>query len=140
MKRIIAIVILCLCLLTARAQSADERVGALLNAADWFELEREYPSLRDSIQTPFLRVMAEALTALYFNRDDKAVSAIDTLVARHQVTVCTGGSDVRLDYVAVMLDDIASVQIDDGNMGVNLIQNCHRATLNLKDMFLKIEN
>lgn len=47
---------------------------------------------------------------------------------------------MRLDYVAVMLDDIAPVQIDDGNMGVNLIQNCHRATLNLKDMFLKIEN
>lgn len=56
------------------------------------------------------------------------------------VTVRTGGSDVRLDYVAVMLDDIAPVQIDDGNMGVNLIQNCHRVTLNLKEMFLKIEN
>lgn len=87
MKKIIAIVISCLCLLTARAQSADERVGALLNAADWFELEREYPSLRDSIQTPFLRVMADALAALYLNRDDEAVSAIDTLVARHQAEI-----------------------------------------------------
>ena len=56
------------------------------------------------------------------------------------VTMSTGGSNVRLDHVAVALADIAPAQIDDGNVGVNLIQNCRKATLNLKDLFLKIEN
>ena len=56
------------------------------------------------------------------------------------VTMTTGGSDVELEHVAVVLEGLAPVQIDDGNVGVNLIQDCRMATLNLKDLFLKIED
>ena len=84
MKRLIIFLSLCLCLSVARAQTADERVGQLLNTSDWFALEREYPALRDSVHVPFLRVMAEALAAVYFGRDDEAVKAIDDLIANHQ--------------------------------------------------------
>ena len=84
MKRLIIFLSLCLCLSVARAQTADERVGQLLNTSDWFALERELPTLKASIQTPFLRVMAEALAAVYFGRDDEAVKAIDDLIANHQ--------------------------------------------------------
>lgn len=56
------------------------------------------------------------------------------------VTMTTSGSDVELEHVAVVLEDLAPVQIDDGNVGVNLIQDCRMATLNLKDLFLKIED
>ena len=54
MKRLILFLSLCLCLSVARAQTADERVGQLLNTSDWFALERELPTLKASIQTPFL--------------------------------------------------------------------------------------
>ena len=84
--------IACLCLLTAGAQRADERVGALLNSSDWFALEREYPALRDSVQTPFLKVMAEALTAVYFGRDDEAVVMIDSLVRNYQGDIGFGNT------------------------------------------------
>lgn len=84
MKKIISLALLCLSLLTARAQVADFLISDMLNKSDWFALEREYPALKDSVQMPFLRVMAEALLAVNFNRDDEAVSAIDTLIAKHQ--------------------------------------------------------
>ena len=84
MKKIISLALLCLSLLTARAQVADFLISDMLNKSDWFALEREYTALKDSVQMPFLRVMAEALLAVNFNRDDEAVSAIDTLIAKHQ--------------------------------------------------------
>ena len=49
MKRLILFFSLCLCLSAAWAQSADERVGHMLNTSDWFALEREYPALKDSV-------------------------------------------------------------------------------------------
>ena len=84
MKRLILFFSLCLCLSAALAQTADERVGHMLNTSDWFALEREYPALKDSVQAPFLRVMAESLAAVYFGRDDEAVSLIDSLVRNYQ--------------------------------------------------------
>lgn len=84
MKRLILFFSLCLCLSAALAQTADERVGHMLNTSDWFALEREYPALKDSVHAPFLRVMAESLAAVYFGRDDEAVSLIDSLVRNYQ--------------------------------------------------------
>ena len=84
MKRLILFFSLCLCLSAALAQTADERVGHMLNTSDWFALERGYPALKDSVQAPFLRVMAESLAAVYFGRDDEAVSLIDSLVRNYQ--------------------------------------------------------
>ena len=87
MKRFITLLLSVICLLTAKAQSVDERVGAMMTSSDWFELERELPALKDSIQWPSIRLMAEALVASNFNRDDEAVSLIDTLVAKHQAEI-----------------------------------------------------
>ena len=98
MRKIIFLLLACLCTLTAGAQSADERVGALLNSADWFALEREYPALKDSVQTPFLCVMAEALAAVYFGRDDEAVVMIDSLVRNYQDDI---GFDNTMNMVLV---------------------------------------
>ena len=48
----------------AKAQVADMRVGELLNSSDWFTLEKEYPLLKDSVQTPLLGLMSEACWAI----------------------------------------------------------------------------
>lgn len=98
MKKIISLALLCLSLLTARAQVADFLISDMLNKSDWFALEREYPALKDSVQMPFLRVMAEALLAVNFNRDDEAVSAIDTLIAKHQSYI---GFDNTMNMVMI---------------------------------------
>ena len=63
-----------------------------------------------------------------------------TTLKTQPLTLSTGGADVTLEHVAVPLANLAPIQIDDGNVGVNLIQDCRKATLNLKDLFLKIEN
>lgn len=66
------------------AQNADERIGEIINRADWFALEEEYPALKDSMQADFLKLMAEMMTGYCFNRPDDAISCIDELLMHHQ--------------------------------------------------------
>lgn len=84
MRKAFIIIISLICAVTARPQQADGRVGTLLGSNDWFTLDREYPMLRDSVKTEFLRLMADALLSVYFNRPDEAVAAIDSLIKNHQ--------------------------------------------------------
>ena len=63
-----------------------------------------------------------------------------TLVLLPPLTVQTGGADVRLDKACVDFEPNHTLSPDDGNAGLDIIQNCRKATLNLKDLFLKIEN
>ncbi len=74
----------------ARAQMADMRVGQLLNNGDWFTLEKEYPSLKNSVQTPMLKLMSEALLGYYFNRPDESVAGVDSLLRHHQAELGLG--------------------------------------------------
>lgn len=98
MKKIISLFLLCFGLLTAKAQVADFLISDMLNKSDWFALEREYPALKDSLQMPFLKFLAEAMIAVNFNRDDEAVSAIDTLIAKHQQYI---GFDNTMNIVMI---------------------------------------
>lgn len=84
MKRFILSIYFVLGLLTANAQSADEQIGTLLNNADWFTLDTEYPRLKDSVKADMLKSMSEALLGVYFNRPDEAILAIDNLSTNHQ--------------------------------------------------------
>lgn len=71
--------------LSIHVQQADQRLGKLINRSDWFELERQLPHLKDSIQTPWLGTLGDALTGLYFNRRNTTATAINTLLKQHQV-------------------------------------------------------
>lgn len=66
------------------------RVGELLNSGDWFTLEKEYPLLRDSVRTPMLGLMSEALLGYYFNRQNEAVACVDSLLRLHQEELSLG--------------------------------------------------
>ena len=55
------------------SQSADERIGTLINQSDWFGLEENYPILKDSMQVDFLKLMSEIMIDYNFNRPDKAI-------------------------------------------------------------------
>ena len=70
LRTIIIILLLILSSHTLYAQQPDQRIGELINTEDWFELEKEYPILKDSMQVSFLKVVAEAMIARNFNQKE----------------------------------------------------------------------
>lgn len=68
-------------------EDADARIGELINRSDWFGLEEAFPSLKDSMQHPFLKVMAEAMIGANFNRPWEAIDYIDQLLVEHQAEI-----------------------------------------------------
>lgn len=77
--------------LPAFSQSADERIGRLLNESDWFGLEKIYPTVKDSMQVDFLKLMSEIMIDYNFNRLNAATTGINKLLADHQHEI--GGSN-----------------------------------------------
>ena len=95
----------------AKAQVADMRVGELLNSSDWFTLEKEYPLLKDSVQTPLLGLMSEALLGYYFNRPDETLACVDSLLRYHQ-------EELGLDNITSMLMVRSATEAKRGNYAV----------------------
>ena len=84
MKRLYATFLaLTFTLTSALAQQADMLVGRLINSGDWFELKRVYPNVKDDVQTPMLKQMAEVLLAYNFNRWDELNNKLPQLIAEH---------------------------------------------------------
>ena len=84
--------------LTAAAQQADQRAATLINQADWFTLRDEFPSLRDSMQYDFLRLMAESMLNYHFGQDTEAVANIAELLNHHQAELGTATS-LSMNYL-----------------------------------------
>ena len=82
------------------AQQADKRVAELVNSEDWFALEQEYPSLKDSIHADFMKLVAESMICWKFNQKDKALEAIDKLLDKHQKEI---GSQAATNYAMMRL-------------------------------------
>ena len=59
------------------------RIASLINDEEWFTLAEEFPVYKDSIQTDYLRLIAEAMLSARMNRTSEAVKALDELLARH---------------------------------------------------------
>ena len=91
-----------------KAQKADTRLGQLLNGGDWFALKSEYPILKDSVRTPMLRFMSEAMLGYYFNRPDQAVASVDSLLQNHQ-------AELGLGNITSMLMLKSAVEFNRGN-------------------------
>ena len=66
------------------AQQPDQRIGELINTENWFGLDKEYPLLKDSIQAPFLKVVAEAMIARNFNQKERALECLNELLSNYQ--------------------------------------------------------
>lgn len=87
------VVIILLSLLSSQmiyAQQPDQRIGELVNTEDWFGLDKEYLVLKDSIQTPFLKVVAEAMIARHFNQKERALECLNELLSKHQSDLGAG--------------------------------------------------
>lgn len=91
MSRIIIIIMLSLLSFrTISAQQPDQRIGELINTENWFGLDKEYPILKDSIQVPFLKVVAEAMIARNFNQKERALECLNELLSNHQSDLGAG--------------------------------------------------
>lgn len=90
------------------AQQADSLVGGLINAGDWFELQRVYPDVKDKVQTPMLKQMAEVMLASNFNRPQELREKLPRLIAAHQ-------AEIGFESVCNMVITGATVEGFNGN-------------------------
>lgn len=102
MKHKIFVIMLCLLPLMATAQQADQRAATLINQADWFTLNDEFPSLRDSMQYDFLRLMAESMLNYHFGHDTEAVADITELLNNHQEELGTATA-LSMNYLRLSI-------------------------------------
>lgn len=80
MKGIVTIGIMVLLGLTIRAQTIDERIGAAMNASDFFGLYDTYNNVpKDSIN-PFLEVLSRGVIGNRFNRPELSIPAFEELI------------------------------------------------------------
>lgn len=82
-RHIIITVLTGLCLYV-NSQEADIRISELINESEWFALADEYPKLKYSLENNNLALMAEFVLASQFNKPEKTLDYIVTLVNERQ--------------------------------------------------------
>lgn len=82
MKKIL--ILFLLMSVASQAQDADQRIGDLINQGDWFCLEEEYPKVAGQIQSVAVKALSEVMIGTYFNKPEKTISLIDSLLSHHQ--------------------------------------------------------
>lgn len=85
---------------SVRAEQADRYIASLINSGDWLSLREALPQYRDSIQTPYLRLTADAMLAAHTNRPEDAIRALDELLGGYQEEI---GSQAALDFALLRL-------------------------------------
>ena len=112
------------------AQQSDQRIGELINTENWFALDKEYPILKDSMQVPFLKVVAEAMIARNFNQKERALECLNELLSNYQSDLGAGMFNVIIlraqlleemgryaeaaDFVKNVLDQLKGQGITEG--------------------------
>ena len=104
-KKLILIYIIICVACAATAQDADRRAGEMINGSRYFELERMMRTPEASQLSPFMRRLASALTAHYFNRPAEACLYIDSLLQDNQAEL---GTQSSLSMAFLMGRDLAS--------------------------------
>ncbi|MDE6702459.1 MAG: retropepsin-like domain-containing protein [Muribaculaceae bacterium] len=82
MKKLIALLIPAFVTIASYSQSADERVGDMMNNSQWFELRDYFKTNNDSV-SPFLEDFAQAMLAHFFNNPSEAISRSLSLMKNH---------------------------------------------------------
>lgn len=66
------------------AQSADEKISRLINQFNYFELNRQYPLLKNEMKSELLQTVAEAFIGHYFNSPQQACAAYEKLFSEYK--------------------------------------------------------
>ncbi len=72
MRRIFYLFITLITFLSTLAQTAEERVGNMINNRQWFELREFYETNNEPI-TPYLDILAKAMLTYFFNQPEESV-------------------------------------------------------------------
>lgn len=84
MKKYYIITILSALCLNIYSQQTDMRISELINNSEWFELADKYPALKKSLKDSNIALMAECMLASQFNKPEKTLDYIVTLVNERQ--------------------------------------------------------
>lgn len=102
-----------------QAQTADVRVGQLVNESNWFGLEQTLKTTPANSISPFLRQLATAMTHHYFNRPDSACTVLADLLSNHQQEL----GDYTMNMVILYSVNLA--RIGHYNDAADLLQNLY---------------
>lgn len=78
--------------LYANSQEADMRISEHINESEWFALADEYPKLKNSLEDNNLALMAEFVLASKFNKLEKTLDHIVTLVNEMQQQIVSNNA------------------------------------------------
>lgn len=84
MRKLQIIILLLVVQIFAFAQHADQTVGMLINNQNWMALNKQYPQLKEQMQSEALKNIAEAMIGYQFNHPEQALQAINNLLNKHQ--------------------------------------------------------
>ena len=87
--RLFGILIFSISFFSLQAQTPDEKIGSLVNNNDYFELDKQYRLLKDSIH-PMLKSFSEVMLNFAFNNPEKTCTYADSLVEKHQQEIGFG--------------------------------------------------
>lgn len=102
MKKLFLVIGVLFSFISVSAQQADMRIGELINKSDWFSLEKEFPQLKDSVQTKFLKLLAEIMIDNNFNRPEEALKNINELLTNHQQEMAFGNTCNMVSLSAII--------------------------------------
>lgn len=100
MKKRLFLLLFLFASLVMRAQTADGRLGRLMNENRWFDLKRELKTTPADSVHPMLYKMAQALTCHYFNQPDSACVVLGDLLNNHQPEL--GDNTLSMAWLMVM--------------------------------------
>lgn len=105
MKRIYSLLSAFMITLSIQAQTADERANSLIGQGDFFELNRVYPVVKDSL-SDYMQSFAGALVYTFFNRPQEALVELYELLNHHQDEL---GFDNSVSMVMLMAENQAAL-------------------------------
>lgn len=93
--------------LLLKGQSADEKIGTLINENNYFELDKQFAVLKDSMRSDMLRLMAEGLLYHYFNKPKEANKTIGKLITNYQNEM---GFENSLSMTGIVLKNLLTME------------------------------
>lgn len=94
----IILIFLLECIPAYSQTQADVKIGEILNSGDLFQLRKQYPILKDSVNIDMLNLLSEAQLGIGFNQLGRAKVALDSLLKYHQAEL---GAEISIGMAAL---------------------------------------
>lgn len=94
----IILIFLLECIPAYSQTQADVKIGEILNSGDLFQLRKQYPILKDSVNIDMLNLLSEAQLGIGFNQLGRAEVALDSLLKYHQAEL---GAETSIGMAAL---------------------------------------